>query len=443
MTKSQLPQWALCTGISVGLHAALFWGLAQTVEPKPTPQQNPPASKLTVDAYSVDQAKAKQTPAIGESAAQARANPTDLQSNVIPQSTAKASTLKPTKVKPSSNTAQTIKPSNKNIPTLEAAVSPQVIVSKSLATGAVKTQTVAPSGYNIPSADTASFSKPSQSITPSSERAKAALAWVGDDGNIDPVSLNAIQAFMQPSDLDISNSSAGNVRDGIEGVLEAVPCSRLQTSFNPDTGSLEVKGHIPEDGLRAPILAALQEQVGGAIPITQTLVILPRPQCGALSGIASVDLPQSNEQETNPKVIGPSGFARNYQYSEGQRLELELSAPDYDAVIYVDYFTADGTVLHLQPNNIVPLQTYKAKSAFSVGKELTDGPSLNLTITPPFGQEIAVAFASSVPLFAELRPISEPAEPYLKALKERVAVARKNDSNFKGEWVYFFIATTP
>ena len=271
---------------------------------------------------------------------------------------------------------------------------------------------------------------------------KAALAWSGsEDDTIEFTSLANIQAFMQPGDIDLSDSNLGEVRDGISAILASVPCSRLQTTFIPETGQLELRGHVPEDALRGPILAALQEQVGDAIPISDQLLILPRPQCGALSGIADVGLPQSTEQLTNPRVIGADGFAQNYTYFDGQRLQLELVAPDYGGFVYVDYFTADGNVIHLQPNSIVPLEFAPAKSPLSVGKNRGDKPALDIKISPPFGHEIAAAFASSIPLYEGLRPLQEPAEPYLNFLQEQVAIARGKNPSFKGEWVYFFIST--
>ena len=66
-----------------------------------------------------------------------------------------------------------------------------------------------------------------------------------------------------------------------------------------------------------------------------------------------------------------------------------------------------------------------------------------ITVGPPYGQEIAVAFAASAPLFDGLRPLSEPAAPYLTDLKSRVAEARARDPDFKGEWVYFMVVTHP
>ena len=274
------------------------------------------------------------------------------------------------------------------------------------------------------------------------EASNAALAWSGDGSvSVDPSSLAAIQAFMQPNDLSNTESGVNHVRDGIAAILAAVPCARLQTTFIPETGQLKLSGHIPEDALRGPVLTALKRQVGSNIPVSDQLLILPRPQCGALFGISNVGLPQSTEQLTNPRVIGETGFVQKHSYYAGQRLSLELVAPDYDGYVYVDYFVADGTVIHLQPNQVIPLEFAKAKSPLTVGNNRRDKPSLDITIGPPYGQEIIAAFASSVPLHDDVRPLQESATPYLEFLKSRVALARKNHPSFKGEWVYIFIST--
>jgi len=275
-----------------------------------------------------------------------------------------------------------------------------------------------------------------------SEKGTAALAYSGDaGGQIDPVSLAAIQSFMQPGDIGASSSASGTVRDGISDLLSGVPCARLQVTFVPESGTLQLNGHIPDAGLGAPILAALQTQIGADIRLDENLLILPRPQCGALSGIADVGLPQSTDQITNPLLIGEDTQARDFQYVAGDRLVLDLAAPDYDAFIYVDYFDAAGQVIHLSPNEITALQASPAKGALQIGAEVTGGRSLNITIGPPYGQEIAVAFAASAPLYDGVRPLIEPAEPYLEWLKGQVAATRANVENFKGEWVYFFVTT--
>lgn len=270
-------------------------------------------------------------------------------------------------------------------------------------------------------------------------RITAELAFTGaDDVALDPQALATIQSFMQPGD---PGSTAAEARDALEALLSQVPCSRLQAEFDPDSGTIALRGHIPDEELRAPVLAALQAQVGQGIVVTDSMLILPRPQCGALAGIGAVGLPQSTDQVTNPRIVGNDAHARVFAYRDGDSLVLEMQAPDYDAYVYVDYYDAAGNVIHLVPNDIVPLTLHPAGSVMVVGRAADGQPALEITIAPPYGQEIAVAFAASVPLYDGLRPTVEDAGSYLAWLAERVAQARAADPGFKGEWVYFFVAT--
>ncbi|MFT4959955.1 MAG: hypothetical protein ACI92Z_001032 [Paracoccaceae bacterium] len=297
---------------------------------------------------------------------------------------------------------------------------------------------VAPSSAPVPQATP--IAHPSPQTPPNARKLKAALAFSGDGGGeVDPVSLAAFQSFMQPGDIKISGDA---LRDGVSTLLAQVPCSRLQVGFDPDTATLQVNGHIPDSDLRGPVLAALQAQMGTDIVVSDKILILPRPQCGALSGIADVGLPQSTDQNTNPRVIGADAHVRELEFVENDRLFFDITAPDYDAWVYVDYFDADGNVLHLAPNDQIPLTLSAAGSALRIGAKQAGDAGLQILIGPPYGQEITVAFAASESLYDGLRPIIEPAAPYLEWLKTRVAEARTLHTDFKGEWVYFFVTTS-
>jgi hypothetical protein len=275
------------------------------------------------------------------------------------------------------------------------------------------------------------------------QHAQAALAFAGaGNGPVDPVSLAAFQSFMQPDDL---NAASENLRDSMRNVMDAVPCSRLQVMFRPEDNALVLSGHVPQDGLRGTVLKAMQDQMGSDIPVIDNLLILPRPQCGALTGISQVGLPQSTDQITNPLLLGKDTHARVFSYVAKQPMVLDLQGADYDAYIYVDFFDAGGNVLHLAPNEYTALDLTPAKAALRIGaaQVLAPGePGLYLEIGPPYGQEIAVAFAASQPLYEGIRPLVEPAEPYLNWLQSQVAKAREAKADFKGEWVYFFISTS-
>lgn len=272
---------------------------------------------------------------------------------------------------------------------------------------------------------------------PDVDRTTATLAYSGSEELNDPVSLAAVQSFMAPETIDTEHAT----RDDLADVLAAVPCARLRAQYRPEDNTLELAGHVPEDDLRGTVLAALREQVGRDIPVTGNLHVLPRPQCGALAGIASVGLPQSTDQFTNARIVGEDTHAREFDYRDGEPLILDLEAPDYDAYLYVDYFDADGQVIHLSPNESVHLKRHPAGAELQVGARESGGDGLHITIGPPFGQEIAVAFAASAPLYEGTRPLVEPAAPYLEFLAERVAETKARTPDFKGEWVYFFVST--
>lgn len=275
--------------------------------------------------------------------------------------------------------------------------------------------------------------------TPDAARMSAELAWsAGGAESVDPVSLAAITALMQPG---LARDRSERLRDGLDTVLDAVGCARLQAIFQPETGRLALHGHVPDAAAAGPVRAALKARLGESIPIDDRLLVLPRPQCDSLDAVARVGLPQSTEQTTDPRILGREAHVREYRFVEGDRLVLDLEAPDYPAYVYVDYFDAAGRVIHLQPNETIPLRRLAPGAQLQVGAATDGAPALDIRVAPPFGQEIAVAFASSVPLFDAPRPLVEPAMPYLEEMRARVEDARAEDPEFRGEWVYFFITT--
>ena len=413
--------------------------LAAAPPPATTKAQPAPAEKLAA-APPPATTKAQAAPAEKLAAAAVPATLTPASPPVAP--TLQASTSPAAKVQA---TAQT--------PDIVTAATAPAAVLAAVSTPAAVTKPVAPAPAPLAEArdtatalaTTAPDSVPLAAAVPDLQLAAAApsdgdhmtaaLAWTGQDAQIDPTSLKAIQSFMQPGD---TRAQADETHDALSAILTSVPCSRLQAEFNPATGSLDLRGHVPDPALKGPILKALQAQLGSGIKVNDAMLILPKPQCGALSGIADVGLPQSQDQNTNPRLIGADAQAKAYDYVTGQTIELDIGAPDYDAYIYVDYFDADGQVIHFIPNDSTALALGPAKSRRKVVLVAHGKP---VHVGPPYGQEIATAFAASTPLYEGLRPLTEPAAPYLDWLKTRVAEARARDPGFKGEWVYFFVST--
>ena len=478
--------WTLAFGTSVIAHLAVFAVLLPFLNPVPVPQKPGPESALTLASQQITRSQAqprapaadlgKQLATTGDNLSagalpQTRARPTNTATRTkqqVPISAAtQATTLvadlppsRPSTAKPLP--AQKARPQPAQAqPAAIAQLRPNTLAAQVASAEPARRTNLASVAAALPSTQAnsppAPVTPPTQAAqplpeatpaalaltqsTPQATQVTAALAFQGQDmGVVDPVSLAAFHSFTRPGDLA---AQSANLRDGLEALLSAVPCARLQVAFDPETATLELRGHLPEAGLRAPVLAALQAQMGRDIALKDNMRLLPRPQCGALSGISTVGLPQSTDQITNPLLLGTDSQARVLSYSGGEQLFFELTAPDYPAYIYVDYFDAAGDVIHLSPNGAAPLQLAPAKSAQRVGARTPEEPGLQITIAPPYGQEIAVAFAASAPLYQTPRPINEPAAPYLDFLRERIAEVRKQDTDFKGEWVYFLIETTP
>lgn len=258
----------------------------------------------------------------------------------------------------------------------------------------------------------------------------AAMAFSGGgEMSLDPAALLAFTAFVAPEQ---AGGDGQELRDGIASVLSAVPCARLQTAFNAETGVLELRGHVPEAGMRATLTDALRVQIDNVLPVAERLQILPEPQCGTLGQVASLGVPQSEEQFTDPALIGENLFVREYVFAGGDRMVIDLEGADYPAFLYVDYFDAEGNVLHLMPNEILPPRAYAPGETFRIGAE---GSGLELIVEPPFGQDIAVALASDRPLYEGVRPIVEPAAVYLEFMRARIAAVAPE----RAEWVYLMV----
>ncbi|MEM6659930.1 MAG: DUF4384 domain-containing protein [Pseudomonadota bacterium] len=441
--------WGAGLLASVALHAAAGTALLWSVEPDEVATQPVPETRMQLAAHRVKQSQATETQPKADTTPSQDASGPRLVQGAIRQSEATAidaaalGTSVPDQTMAQSEPLNPVQNSQTQLASVEAA--PLKLVSPGLNADVVDAANVTAQPVLLAQPDSPSAAAvEAQPIALTVTEPDVATATAADvfsaagGGSIDPVSLAAFQSFMQPED---AGQGAADVRDGIDGLLSQVPCSRLQVQFRPETNTLDLIGHIPEDGLRNPVLAALQAQMGANIRVADNLLILPRPQCGALSGIADVGLPQSTDQITNPLLVGQDVHAREFTYTEGQQLVLDMTGADYDAYVYVDYFDADGQVIHLSPNASVPLTRTPAKSELRIGAQNPGDPGLFITIGPPYGQEIAVAFAASRPLYQQERPLTEPADAYLSFMKDRVAAARAEDPDFKGEWVYFFVTT--
>ncbi|MEW9921710.1 DUF4384 domain-containing protein [Marimonas sp. MJW-29] len=481
--RSGFGIWVLGLVASVLLHLGAGAGLMAALQPQPVADQPVPESRLNVEAQQVERSEASERATESERTETEETKGASLGGSAIAQSvaaplatpfeTAPARTT-PAEAAPVQDTpalpversdpadraerapatlaepaealsvtpaAFAALPATPTVDQSEAEVpAPLMMAAAALRPAAVLPDAPTPASAPpvAPTAAAAAPRAPPSIATPESAphvtASKAVLAFPAE-GSVDPKSLAAFQSFTQPG-----SAEGADVRDSLAAAL-SVPCSRMQVIFDPDTTTLTLTGHVPDPGQRAPVLQALQAQMGADIAVADNLLILPAPQCAALSGIADVGLPQSTDQITNPLIVGSDTHARAFRYVKDEALVIDMTGPDYPAYVYVDYFDAGGNVIHLMPNDRAPLQQVPAKGPIRIGARSAEEPGLFVRIGPPYGQEIAAAFAASAPLYDGLRPLVEPADAYLAWLQTRVVQARAADPEFKGEWVYFFVTT--
>jgi type IV/VI secretion system ImpK/VasF family protein len=101
-------------------------------------------------------------------------------------------------------------------------------------------------------------------------------------------------------------------------------------------------------------------------------------------------------------------------YVAGEDLAVEVQTPPrFDSFVYVDYYSADGTVVHLFPSAQEAMPRLGRSQALMVNQ--INGQALE--IQAPFGIELVTVVASTTPLFLSPRAGSEEVAGYVDALR--------------------------
>lgn len=212
----------------------------------------------------------------------------------------------------------------------------------------------------------------------------------------------------------------------LQALLASFPCAHLESRVD-DQNRLILQGHVkPED------LPRLEREIAalpGADQITSKVETLIWPYCEVMEILAPFKLGSRNQALD----FGPKQHTT--RYIQGDNLVLGLTAPSYDAYLYVDYYQADGGVVHLLPSTPAQHKRYTAGQSFTIGEPQKGGKQWQ--VQAPFGTELIVILASRDPLFQAPRPEIESAPDYLVALRE--AIARSNKDWLAAD--HFYITT--
>ena len=207
----------------------------------------------------------------------------------------------------------------------------------------------------------------------------------------------------------------------VSAALAEVPCSALVPAINGH--ALRVQGYLARSFGQARLKSALAA-LPGVAQVDLALHEVDDDKCAMLRVLGRYwvahQMAPGAAEGVSIRLNPASGADAKAGLKEGDTLMVDVTTPNAQSYVTVDYFVLDGNVVHLLPNsgereNLAPPR-YTA----------TIGSLGNWVIGPPFGTEMLVLLTTPVPLFDGLRPDAEAGPDYLRALDGQLARISKS-----------------
>jgi serine/threonine-protein kinase len=191
----------------------------------------------------------------------------------------------------------------------------------------------------------------------------------------------------------------------LTATLGALPCTMLHAE-----GSV-VSGLAGAGAPQAALTAALTS-LPATVKIQNQIQTIDGPYCAALDAVR----PYQSLFATAPDALGLRMAGGKTMLHDGDLITVDQTMPDFNGYLETDYFSNDGTVLHLYPTPTDAAAQFAAGAAKTLGDPAHGGA--NWQVSAPYGTDMIIAIASSAPLFTKLRPQDENASDYLPALRQ-------------------------
>jgi serine/threonine-protein kinase len=208
---------------------------------------------------------------------------------------------------------------------------------------------------------------------------------------------------------------AAVARNALAAALPAVACSLVRGTATEDRLTLRgvVGRGAPERALRAAVAGG-----AGALPSDWRVASFDAPFCTALDTLRPVAQAFGTAGTMSVSLAGEATRLR-----DGELVTVVVNGPDFPAYVYVSFLVHDGTLAHLHPTPTDPSRAVPAGGALRLGDPAIGGPAW--AVGPPYGPDLVIAVASSVPLFDRPRPDDEDTGAYLGALRTALDQARR------------------
>ncbi|MES2353602.1 MAG: protein kinase [Pseudomonadota bacterium] len=205
---------------------------------------------------------------------------------------------------------------------------------------------------------------------------------------------------MQPSTPTLSLAN-------VTPILAQVPCSATVATVRDR--ALQVQGYIP----KSVDITRFKEMLS-AIPGVTTLDVDVQQVSEDKCDVIKIFAPYwTNNRQTGRKASIHTK-APGAQLTEGEPLIVDITTPEYNSYVNVDYFVLDGNVVHMVPSPRA--KDNQAPPNYSA----TIGSLGNWEIAKPFGSELIVLLVTPAPLFDNVRPEYESTSDYLRAVEKQL-----------------------
>ncbi len=227
-----------------------------------------------------------------------------------------------------------------------------------------------------------------------------------------------------------------NVQALVDQALAQFQCAELSGRVGPG-GIATVTGFVPRPEERGRVRAEV-EKIPGLKGVNDDVKVRIWPYCEAVE-ILKPYKARNDDRKLGLGINPTSGH--DDRFVEGEEVIVQLTQPNYDGYLYVDYYVIDGTVVHMFPNTREPDSgaRFRAGSKLLVGEKVRCADDAKKvcawTIGKPFGQELITVVASPVPLYQGTLPETESASQYLPRLRE-IVEANKQDPRFAASFLF-------
>ncbi|WP_456299891.1 hypothetical protein, partial [Falsiroseomonas oryzae] len=220
--------------------------------------------------------------------------------------------------------------------------------------------------------------------------------------------------------------SAAAVRTALAQALPPLSCSLVSGTVAPDRVTLRgvVGRGAPERALRDAVAAA-----AGSLPRDWRVHSFDAPFCLALDALRPAVQPFGTPGALQVALAGNATRLR-----DGDNITVVLNGPDFPAYLHVSFLVHDGTLAHLHPTPTDPARMLPAGATLRLGDPSIGGPAW--AVGPPYGMDLVIVVASSVPLFDRPRPEDEDTVAYLRDLRAALEQARRRGARLAADaWV--------